>query len=130
MAKKTFQTNRFNKATGTEQVANRQNEDLQDDNPILDLTEVREEVQDFWGHYQNLILGVIGGIILIFGGWYAYKHLYQEPRQQKAVEQMFQAELMFEKDSFNLALTNPGGGFSGFLDIINSYSGTKAANLS
>jgi hypothetical protein len=42
---------------------------------------------------------------------------------------MMLAQQQFEKDSFQLALTNPGGGYSGFLDIIDSYSGTKTANL-
>jgi tetratricopeptide (TPR) repeat protein len=42
---------------------------------------------------------------------------------------MFQAQLQFERDSFTLALTNPGGGFSGFLDIIDNYKGTPAANI-
>jgi len=35
---------------------------------------------------------------------------------------------MFEKDSFALSLTNPGGGFMGFLDIIDEFGGTSAAN--
>jgi tetratricopeptide (TPR) repeat protein len=43
---------------------------------------------------------------------------------------MAQAQKQFERDSFAMALTNPGGGFSGFLDIIDNYSGTPAANLS
>ena len=32
-------------------------------------------------------------------------------------------------DSFELALLNPGGGYSGFLDIIENYKGTDVANL-
>ncbi|MEL6866013.1 MAG: tetratricopeptide repeat protein, partial [Bacteroidota bacterium] len=51
------------------------------------------------------------------------------PRQQEAMEQMYQAQLQFEKDSFALALSNPGGGFEGFLGIMDKYSGTAAANL-
>lgn len=39
------------------------------------------------------------------------------------------AQQQFEKDSFKIALTNPGGGYPGFLDIMDTYSGTKAANL-
>ena len=35
---------------------------------------------------------------------------------------------MFEKDSFALALTNPGGGFMGFLDIIDEFGGTAVGN--
>ena len=44
------------------------------------------------------------------------------------MEALAQAQTQFERDSFALALTNPGGGFSGLLDIIDNYSGTKAAN--
>jgi tetratricopeptide (TPR) repeat protein len=42
--------------------------------------------------------------------------------------EMMQAEKQFEKDSFALALDNPGEGYSGFLGIIEDYSGTKSAN--
>ena len=41
---------------------------------------------------------------------------------------MFIAEMYFEKDSFNLAL-NGDGQYLGFLDIIDEYSLTNAANL-
>ena len=43
--------------------------------------------------------------------------------------QMWMAQVQFEQDSFNLALDNPGGGYSGFLQIISDFKGTKAANL-
>ena len=51
------------------------------------------------------------------------------PRETESQEQMRQAQVQFERDSFALALTNPGGGNSGFLDIIDNYGGTKSANL-
>ena len=41
---------------------------------------------------------------------------------------MFQAQVQFDRDSFALALTKPGSGYLGFLDIIGNYKGTKAAN--
>ena len=41
---------------------------------------------------------------------------------------MAQAEWQFERDSFSLALANPGGGFPGFSDIVKKYSGTTAGN--
>ena len=40
----------------------------------------------------------------------------------------FMAESYFEKDSFNLAI-NGDGNYLGFLDIIDEYGVTKAANL-
>jgi tetratricopeptide (TPR) repeat protein len=39
------------------------------------------------------------------------------------------AQFQFEQDSFQVALENPGGGYSGFLTIIKDFGGTKAANL-
>ena len=41
---------------------------------------------------------------------------------------MGEAQYQFGRDSFALALQNPGNGYDGFLDIIEKYSGTPAAN--
>lgn len=100
------------------------------DETIVNIVDASEGAQDFLETNQNLILGVIAAIAIIVGGYFGYKNLYQAPRQQEAVEQMFQAQFQFEQDSFALALSNPGGGYGGFLDIIDNYGGTKAANLS
>ena len=54
----------------------------------------------------------------------------QKPKIIEAQEQITQAQLQFEKDSFALALSNPGAGYDGFLGIIENYSGTPSANLS
>lgn len=82
----------------------------------------------FFEKNQNVIFGVLGvlllGVLLYFG----YKNLFLEPKNKEAMNQSFQAQIQFERDSFNLALNNPGGGYPGFLEIINKYSGTKAAN--
>ena len=59
----------------------------------------------------------------------AYKNWVVAPKNKKAIEQMYQAQYMFEKDSFNQALNNPGVGGTGFLKIITNYSGTESANL-
>ncbi len=77
---------------------------------------------------KMLTYGVIG-ILLAVGLYFAYKVLWVGSRQTDAVEQMQFAEQMFEQDSFNLALTNPGGGNKGFLAIIDEYSGTPTSNL-
>ncbi|MEM9849429.1 MAG: tetratricopeptide repeat protein [Bacteroidota bacterium] len=96
---------------------------------LVDIVEARDQAQGFVEANQTLIIGVLAVVVLIIGGIFAYKNFYQKPRQQEAVQQMFQAELQFERDSFVQALTNPGGGYSGFLDIIDQYSGTPAGNL-
>ncbi|MBX2815251.1 MAG: tetratricopeptide repeat protein [Saprospiraceae bacterium] len=96
---------------------------------ILDIVEAKEQAQGFLEENQNIVLGVVAGILLIVGGIFAYKYFYKMPREAEAGEQIYQAELQFERDSFELALLNPGGGYLGFLDIIDTYGGTDVANL-
>ncbi len=100
----------------------------QADEVLIDVVEVREQAGDFLERNRNFVLGGIGLLILIAGGWFAYNQFYKVPKQREAVEQMFQAQIQFERDSFQLALVNPGGGYLGFLDIIDNYGGTPAAN--
>lgn len=77
---------------------------------------------------QQLIIYAAGALLVIIAGWLIYKTYFLGARQQEALQQMYQAEYMFERDSFKLALENPGGGNKGFLAIANDYSGTDAAN--
>ncbi len=96
---------------------------------LVDIVEVREQAESFYEKNQKILLGIGAGLLLLVGGYFGYKYLYQMPRNKEAAEQMFQAELQFQRDSFELALINPGGGYSGFLDIIDNYKGTAVANL-
>jgi tetratricopeptide (TPR) repeat protein len=108
----------------------KKNQELkQTDDVLIDMVEVREQATDFFERYRNFILGGLGLIVLIIVGWIAYKQFFIKPKQQEAVDQMFQAQIQFERDSFQLALLNPGGGYLGFLDVMDNYKGTPAANL-
>lgn len=69
-----------------------------------------------------VILAVVGIVV-------GYNKFYLEPLEKDAQEQIFVAEQYFEKDSFNLAL-NGDGQYPGFLEIIDNYGMTKAANIS
>ncbi len=99
------------------------------DETLVDIVEVRDQAQDFFEDNQKLIMGVLTALVLLVGGWFLYKNMFQAPREKEAIEQMFQAQVQFERDSFALALTNPGGAYGGFLDIADTYSGTNAGNL-
>ncbi|MBK6546278.1 MAG: tetratricopeptide repeat protein [Saprospiraceae bacterium] len=96
---------------------------------LIDIGDVKHHAEDFYEKHKLTILGVLGGLVLVIGGWLLYKFMYQEPKNLEALEQMYQAEFLFEKDSFDLALNNPGGGFAGFAEISENYSGTSAGNL-
>lgn len=71
---------------------------------------------------------IFGGILAIVLIYVAFTKLYLGPREKKAINQMYVAEQYFEKDSFKLAL-NGNGVYPGFLEIIDDYGFTKAANL-
>ena len=77
---------------------------------------------------KNLTIIVLAIVILI-GGFWAYKRLYQLPLEQRAQRDVFQAQYYFEQDSFNLALHGDGINF-GFLDMIDEYGSTKVGKLS
>ena len=96
---------------------------------LIDVVEAREAAQSFFEKHQMKIIGAVGIIVLLIGGFLAYKMLYQAPREKEAMTQMFKAEYQFQQDSFALALEGPGGGYSGLLDIIDTYNGTEAANM-
>jgi tetratricopeptide (TPR) repeat protein len=71
---------------------------------------------------------ILGGIIIVVGGIFAYRTYVVKPFEMEAQNAIFRAERYFEKDSFQLAL-NGKDKAEGFLSIIDNYSGTKTANL-
>jgi len=95
----------------------------------VDIVEVRDQAQDFYAKNEKLIVRIGGGLLVLIAGFVALKFLYLEPRQKEAAEQMSQAQIQFERDSFAVALVKPGGGYSGFIEIADKYSGTRAGNL-
>ena len=109
-------------------MAKRKKRDYFDD-VIVDVVESTGDDQNFIEKNGKMLAIAIGLLALLIGGYYAYKLLVQAPKQKEAVEQMFQAQFQFDRDSFKLALTNPGGGYPGFVDIVEQYSSTPAGNL-
>lgn len=86
---------------------------------------------------QNYILGAIGVIAISVLGYLAYNQFVEKPKEASAANEMYYPQQYFDqalatttaKDSlFTLALEGAEGKY-GFLDIIEEYSGTKAANL-
>jgi len=89
---------------------------------------VVDRARDFWSQNSRTILMALGAVILLVGGFLAYKFLVKEPKEQKAAEAIFKAEEYYRIDSLNLAL-NGDGQFPGFEKIISQYGGTKAGNM-
>lgn len=90
--------------------------------------EVVERAKDFWTRNGRNILIAVAAVIVLAGGYLAYKALFQKPAEQKAAEVVFKAQQYFAQDSFRLAL-NGDGLNPGFLKIISTYGGTKSGEL-
>lgn len=97
---------------------------------LINLADARTQARSFYAENQKIILGVIAGLVLLVVGWFVYSNMIQQPKEEKAMAQMWMAQVQFEQDSFQVALENPGGGYSGFLQIIKDFGGTKSGNLS
>jgi tetratricopeptide (TPR) repeat protein len=100
-----------------------ENEDL-----IVDVQEVYSKTEDFIENNKTVMIAVILGVILVVGGFFGYKKLIIAPMEYEAQSDMFMAEKYFSQDSLQKAI-NGDGLNSGFIDIVDEYSGTKAANL-
>ncbi len=94
------------------------------------------KIEDWIQNNQKLIFAALGGLTLIVIGFFAYQKFVIEPKEEKAVNEIYQAQKHFEQatngiasDSlYNLAL-NGAEGKMGFLKIMEHYSGTKTANI-
>jgi len=107
---------------------NKREEKLREEQ-LVDLVEAKDNAQDFFDRNKNLIIGLIGFILLAAAAFMIYKFFVKEPKEKQAAVAIFKAEQQFARDSFALALENPGGGYESLLDVIDNYGGTSSANL-
>ncbi|ALM07509.1 tetratricopeptide repeat protein [Sediminicola sp. YIK13] len=101
------------------------------------LDESASKTEEWVSQNQNYILGVIGVIAVAVLGYLAYNQFVIKPMEASADNEMYYPQQYFdqalnsttERDSlFTLSLNGAEGKY-GFLDIIEEYSGTKAANV-
>ncbi len=102
-----------------------ENKDLLENPEVI--AEKLEGAEHWIEENLKLVIGVLGFIFLVVGGYFGYNY-YIGGQDQQAQKDMFQAVRYFEADSLNLALKGDGNNL-GFEQIIEDYSGTDAANL-
>ncbi len=102
-----------------------------DQNELLENPEVIAEKlvpgEDFLKSNSKILAGVLAVAIVLIGGVLFFQYNTQQ-QNEKAQAEMFQAVYFFEQDSVDFAL-NGDGINKGFLNIIESYPRTDAANL-
>ena len=89
---------------------------------------VIDRAKDFWTRYGKLITIVGAAVILLGGGWLAYKYMIIQPKEQKAADAIWKAQDYFAQDSLEKALKGDGQ-FAGFEKIASQYKGTDAGEL-
>jgi TolA-binding protein len=75
----------------------------------------------------KIVVAVSAAILIIVGGYFAFNY-YKNTQNDQAQKEMFQAVYYFEADSLDKALNGDGNNL-GFLEIIDEYGVTEAANL-
>lgn len=91
------------------------------------LAEKLESAEVWLERHPRLAAGIGIALALVVGGYFGFSY-YKETLEEEAQKQMFQAIFYFEADSLSLALNGDGNNL-GFIDIIDEYSLTDAANL-
>ncbi len=84
--------------------------------------------EQFIEENQKSVSIIIGAIIFIIVGYFAYQKFYVAPLEQEAQTQIFIAQNYFAQDSFQLALD--GDGFNdGFIAVADDYGMTNTGNI-
>lgn len=98
------------------------------DEQIIETNDALLKAQSFWVKYGKNITTVIGAVVIIAGGWFAYGQFIIKPKEEKAADAIYKAQQYFAIDSSKLVLDGDGSN-KGVLYIISNFGGTKAANL-
>lgn len=91
------------------------------------LTNVFNNAEYFFEKYRNVIIGALGVLAVLIGGWWAYNNFVKAPKERKAKDAIVFAQKYFEMDSATLALKGDGTHL-GFEAIAKQFDGTAAGN--
>jgi tetratricopeptide (TPR) repeat protein len=88
---------------------------------------LRGNIENFTERNAKPLIIAFVLVAVAVAGFFLYT-MWKDNQATEAQAEMFQAQFYFEADSLNLAL-NGDGNYPGFLQIIDKFGGTPAANL-
>lgn len=103
--------------------------DQETEDNFENLEEALSKTEQYIEKNQKKLITTSLVIIVVVLGIFAYQKFYKAPLNERAQNQLFEAQRYFEIDSFDYAL-NGDGNYPGFLKIINEFGSTTAGNIS
>lgn len=103
------------------------NKTTQEDPEVVIESAINRSEQFIEKNGKKLLIA-LAVIVLAVGGYFSYQHFYKAPQADKASAAMFDAQYLFERDSFALALKG-NASFEGFEEIIEQYGSTPQGNI-
>jgi tetratricopeptide (TPR) repeat protein len=95
---------------------------------LVDVQEVYSKTEHFLEENKKGLTVFMVLVFVLFGGYYAFKNLYQAPLEKEASELIWKAEYYMEIDSLDLAVDGDGNYF-GLNYIADEYAHTATGNL-
>ena len=99
------------------------------DEPIVDVEQAFSKTELFIENNKKSLIIIASAIVILVGGYFAYKYWYVAGEETKAQAEMFKAEQFFEKDSLDKAINGDNVNAIGFAEIADSYGMTPSGNL-
>ncbi len=100
----------------------------QGDEQLKAVEQALSKTEQYIEENQNVLLIAVAAIVILIGGYQAYKYLIQIPKENEAASEMAWAERALERNDVNGAI-NGDAAHLGFLDVADDYGSTKAGNL-
>jgi len=82
----------------------------------------------FFQKNDKLLTWILAAIVVVVGGYFAYKYFVLEPRSEKASSEMFAAIQQFNGEDWKVALDGDGNN-AGFTEIVAEYGSTPQGSL-
>lgn len=99
------------------------------DEPIVDVEQAFGKTEMYIEQNKKALGVIFVAIVVMVGGYFAYKFWYVAGEETKARTDMFMAEDYFGKDSIDFAMNGDGKGSIGFIEIAENYGITPSGNL-
>jgi tetratricopeptide (TPR) repeat protein len=99
------------------------------DDSLIDVDTVFSKTELFIEENRKNITIILATIVIVVGGYFAYKYLYIAGEEEDAGREMFKAEQFFNQEDYNKAINGDGANAMGFMQIVEDYSMTPSGNL-